>query len=155
MGIIHRDVKLENFLLDITDTDTNDEVVVKLTDFGLAVLCPPKGKVQSNKPVGTFMSMAPEIINCEAYNHKVDCWSLGVILFELVSNEMPFHSDDRDIIKFKITSQVLRLSEMPNLQNVSPECLDLIDKLLTKDPKARLSVTEALQHPWFDVLNGE
>lgn len=77
-GVVHRDVKLENFLVD-TDATGSDQIIVKLSDFGLAChydpLNPPTAKC------GSLLSVAPEILTKETYCPKVDCWALGIVLF--------------------------------------------------------------------------
>ena len=82
LNIIHRDVKLENFLVDTVD-DSDNQILVKLTDFGLAYQYnadePPTDKC------GSILTIAPEMISRKSYGLKVDCWSLGIILYELLS----------------------------------------------------------------------
>lgn len=93
--VIHRDLKLENFLID--EDKNSRQIMVKLIDFGLATFydseCPPSQKC------GTLVTVAPEVFTAPHYDYKVDCWSLGVILFELLSNDLPFF--DKDAKKFK------------------------------------------------------
>lgn len=87
--IVHRDIKLENFLVDCDDTGN---ILVKLSDFGLAC------KYEQDKPpttkCGSILSVAPEMLIKETYCHKVDIWGLGVILFELLSTDLPFYHDN-------------------------------------------------------------
>lgn len=88
--IIHRDIKLENYLVNI-DEQTN-KITLKLTDFGLSCFYdmddPPTAFV------GTLNYMAPEILKERPYCHKVDCFALGIILYFLFTMELPFK--DRD-----------------------------------------------------------
>jgi calcium-dependent protein kinase len=79
-NIVHRDVKLENFL---ADTDEAGNIVIKLTDFGLA--CTFEWEKPPTVKCGSILSVAPEMLGKKSYCHKVDMWGLGVILHELVS----------------------------------------------------------------------
>lgn len=97
-GVIHRDIKLENFLL---KTTKKGEIKVNLCDFGLAciydALDPP------NDQCGSLVSVAPEILSGEQpYCPKVDCWSLGVALYELLSTDTPFHHKDDEVFENNI-----------------------------------------------------
>lgn len=78
--IVHRDVKMENFLL---DSNEDGEIVVKLSDFGLA--CQFKQELPPTMKCGSILSVAPEMLASESYCHKIDIWGLGVILYELLS----------------------------------------------------------------------
>lgn len=87
-SILHRDIKWENFLVDITD---DGKIWVKLSDFGLATL------YENYKPLtrrcGSILSVAPEMLISEAYDYKVDIWALGVVLYELLSTRLPFYAE--------------------------------------------------------------
>lgn len=83
---MHRDIKLENFFLDFNNK--TQQIVVKLGDFG----CSKIGRRGKNFTgiIGSTFAMAPEMIKGEKYSEKVDCWSLGILLYELLTNEVPF-----------------------------------------------------------------
>lgn len=87
-NIVHRDIKLENFLV---DCDEFGNIFVKLSDFGLAC------KYEHDKPpttkCGSILSVAPEMLVRESYCHKVDVWGIGIILYELLSTDLPFYSE--------------------------------------------------------------
>ena len=91
LNVVHRDIKLENFLVDF-DQDS-EKIIVKLTDFGLSKEVQPGAKYSGRS--GTLVTMAPEMINNNHYWSKVDVWSLGVVLFELLTNELPFYSNSK------------------------------------------------------------
>lgn len=91
-GVIHRDIKLENFLISYE----NAGYVVKLCDFGLSkeitIGVPGGGKAKGK--AGTYITMAPEMMMGQLYDSKIDCWALGVILYEMLTSNLPFYSDD-------------------------------------------------------------
>lgn len=80
---------MENFLVDTTD---DDEIIIKLSDFGLACNFRPERPL--TQKCGSIISIAPEMLVNDSYCHKIDVWSLGVILYELLSAKLPFFADD-------------------------------------------------------------
>lgn len=92
--------------------------------------------------------MAPEMILGEYYDTKVDIWSLGVLLYNIVSGHMPFPATDQATLFTKITAGKFEFSHH-EFKMVSEECKDLISKMLVRDPKKRLSAVQVLDHPWF------
>ena len=97
-GIVHRDVKLENFLVDITQ---DAQIIIKLTDFGLASRYNPDNQALTLM-CGSLQAVAPEVLIGLPYDEKVDLWGLGIILHEMLSTELPFYSDDDLEYKHKI-----------------------------------------------------
>ena len=85
-AIVHRDVKLENFFLDYQETDK--QITVKLADFGIAQQAVTIKNLSG--VAGTLAYMAPEVITRQKYDQKADCWSLGVILYEMLTNKHPY-----------------------------------------------------------------
>lgn len=124
--------------------------MIKLIDFGLATLYDPRNK--PTQKCGTLVTVAPEIFTDTYYDFKVDCWALGVILFELLSNDLPFFHKDAKKFKEQILTKKIVLNDYPPLRNVSREGRDLLMKLLQKDPKKRISTKQALNHKWFNGL---
>ena len=153
-NICHRDLKPENVLLCSVD---DCKPMVKITDMGLSKL------VHSETVLKTFCGtpkyMAPEVVagagipGC-SYDLKVDCWSLGVILYILLSGTPPF-SEERKC-GLSLRSQILEANYKfyPALfSNISSSAKDLITRLLKICPKDRLSAEEILVHPWLQDPN--
>lgn len=100
--------------------------------------------------IGTPFYMAPEVI-IGSYNEKCDVWSIGVITYFAISGELPF-SDKKSL--FNVYSKILNddvVFENPIWESVSQNCKDFINSCLIKDKSKRISVQEALHHPWFQV----
>ena len=139
-GIVHRDLKPENILL----PDKSEHGVVKIADFGFAKFFTANGLHTS---CGSPSYVAPEILSKKGYGSAVDMWSVGVILYILLSGVPPFWSESQAamfqmILKGKYTMQ----EEI--WESVSKEAKDLLSKLLVVDSERRLSATEVLAHPW-------
>ena len=143
MNIIHRDIKPENIM--ITNREKNGCLQVKLIDFGTAKIF-EKG-VQENKYVGSSYYMAPEVIK-RKYDEKCDLWSIGVILYILLTGRPPFDGNDDEEILENVKKGVYDKWAYP-FPLLSAHGKDLIFKLLQYDPKKRLSAEEAIEHPWF------
>ena len=146
MGVAHRDIKLDNILLP-SSLDSTD---IKLSDFGLAVAgctSPVSGLTQR---CGTPLYVAPEIIKLgtPVYGTKVDLWSCGVVLFELLSGYPPFMGEGLEDLLLNISKGEPDFDD-PAWEMVSRDARDLIGKLLEKDPSERWSAHEALVHPWL------
>lgn len=134
---VHRDLKLENILLDKNEN-------VKLLDFGFAREY--EGKTNYLQTFcGTICYSAPEMLKGEKYaGEKVDVWSLGIILYALLCGELPFDDDNDDITRRKI------LAEEPKYpDHIPPDALSLIKQLLSKRPFPRPSLTDILNHPFL------
>ena len=143
MHIVHRDLKPENIL--IVNKDDNGYPVVKICDFGTSKIF-EKGAVQ-RKLVGSSYYIAPEVLK-KHYNEKCDIWSLGVIMYILLSARPPFGGNDDDDIMERVATGIYDL-ESPPFDKVSKSALDLIRKLLTMDVDQRINAQQALNHPWF------
>ena len=143
MNIIHRDIKPENIM--ITNREKNGCLQVKLIDFGTAKMF-EKGH-QENKYVGSSYYMAPEIIR-RKYDEKCDLWSIGVILYILLTGRPPFDGNDDDEILENVKKGVYDTYSYP-YPLLSSHSKDLINKLLQYNPKKRISADQAIEHPWF------
>ena len=116
---------------------------MRLVDFGLSW----QGSSQCNEMRGTVLYMAPEVHEC-SYHSKADIWSLGVILYEMLSGQLPFQGQNHTEMFNKTSSADFNFNNAA-FTRVSDECKDLISKLLVPDPTQRLSGSDALKHPWF------
>lgn len=134
---VHRDLKLENILLDKNEN-------VKLCDFGFTREYEGKASYLQTF-CGTVCYSAPEMLKGEKYaGEKVDVWSLGIILYALLAGELPFDEDDDQATKNKI------LSEEPIFSDKFPDdAKELIRLLLAKRPLLRPSLEEILAHPFL------
>ena len=149
-NIVHRDLKPSNIKLKPDGT-------VKVLDFGLAMVDTAQSRAIENSPtfatyatqpgmiVGTAAYMAPEQARGKAVDKRVDIWSFGVVLAEMVSGKSPFQGEDVT----EMLASVVKTE--PDLQEVPPELKRLIKKCLEKDPKKRLrdigDVWELLHEP--------
>ena len=149
LNICHRDLKLENLLL----ARPGARSLIKLTDFGLAKVWGLGGILETY--AGTPAYMAPEVLACNkqdasSYSAKSDCWSLGVILFLLLSGRHPFPCNLPDKERDKRLREGARMAmQGVRWSHISEEARDLVEALLEVDPERRLSCEEALAHPWF------
>ncbi|KAJ1021179.1 hypothetical protein NDA16_003965 [Ustilago loliicola] len=138
-GIVHRDLKLENILLD-------ERCNVKLGDFGFT------REFERNRLMDTFCGTtgyaSPEMLAGKKYTgEQVDIWSLGVILYAFLCGALPFDDDDESLMKDKI----LRCDfEIPDC--LSEEAQSLIASILQQDPSKRPSIEAILAHPWFTKM---
>lgn len=140
-GICHRDLRLENILLD-------SQGEIKLTDFGHSESFKKGWDLFSDPPgsVGTIDIVAPEMLNNQVYiGTKVDIWALGVMLYTMVCHEKPFYDRDEKIMLQNISEY--KLKEVPDI--ISQDCRDIIKSLLEPDPAKRITLEELLKNPWF------
>lgn len=148
-NIIHRDLKLENFLFSSSNPDSE----LKLVDFGLSKHF-QFGEVQ-HEHVGTPYTVAPEVIK-GSYDERSDLWAIGVITYLLLSGETPFGGcDGEDIIQ--VRDNILRgfVSFEPEecWENTSTLSKDFIRKLLVTDYRCRPSARESLRLPWVERVH--
>ncbi len=153
-NICHRDLKPENFLF----KNNKENAEIKIIDFGLSKKF-SKLETDMTTIVGTPFYVAPEVLSGQ-YDTQCDLWSCGVILYVLLWGYPPFDGDsNKDIFRAIIKSKLEFDDE--EWGNISGDAKDLISQLLTKDPKTRVKVSDALNHIWFknwedeEVANNE
>ena len=139
-NICHRDIKLENILVQKND-------IIKIIDFGFAIKC---DKNQSQRLLcGTLCYMPPEIVNREEYNpFYSDIWSLGVLLYAMLFGIFPFRGNNDEIIMDLINENNLIFPENEGII-VSEDVKNLLKRIFVTDPCKRLKPDEILEHRWF------
>lgn len=136
-GIMHGDVKMENFMFDSKDSNN-----LKLIDFGFSKV---RGQV-AEKVCGTVAYIAPEVLKMK-YSTQADMWSLGVIVFCLLSGSMPFSgSEQEQLSKIAAGKYSMKKERWGYLAN---ESIDFTRCLLHVDPRKRLTAQQALRHPFI------
>ena len=141
-NIAHRNIHPENILF-----ESNDALNVKILDFGSA------RKIGQNESVhgvyGTAYYVAPECLVGD-YDEKCDVWSVGIIMYMLLSGKPPFDGQSDLHILEAVKSGEYSM-QGGTWDMVSNEAKDLVSRMLTMDPKQRISAHDALQHPWFII----
>ena len=141
-NIIHRDIKPENILF----SDKRNLFSLKLIDFGLATF-----SNEEKKTVGTPLYIAPEMIDGNAA-YVSDMWSVGVIVYQMLTGKLPFEGDEKDeknqLLYQRIKNENYNKIYLEKI-TCSDNIKDFIDKSLEKDVNKRMTVDEALNHPWI------
>jgi tRNA A-37 threonylcarbamoyl transferase component Bud32 len=142
-GIIHRDLKPDNLMM--TEKSINAEI--KIMDFGLSKMMHHDEKVADG--FGTLSFVAPEVLVRKPYNSKVDVWSLGVTIYNLLSGELPFDdpNDNEEAIARKVVFADVEFTAKI-WDKISKEAKAIIKECLIKDPEKRISVTKFLENVW-------
>ena len=135
LRIIHRDVKPDNVMLD-------DHSVPKLADFGYSKPN-SKNEVAVQTACGSPVYVAPEVCKREPYSYPADIWSLGILLFFMVSGKFPFVDSNIVSLMRKICEDPL---ELP--QGLSDDLVSLLQKMLTKNPDERITSKQLMDDPW-------
>ena len=141
-GIVHRDLKPDNIMI----TQQNEYGVIKIMDFGLSKIVSPNEKMVDG--YGTLSYVAPEVLLRTPYNNEVDIWSLGVILFYMLSGRLPFRGKKEQEVAEKIVYEPLEFDE-DDWETRSQKVQDLITCCLQKKKEDRITIDEFINHPWF------
>lgn len=141
LGVMHRDLKPENFLL----TSKGADGELKLTDFGLGVFFKPGERFRDL--VGSPYYVAPEVLR-KNYSHEADMWSLGVILYILLSGLPPFWGDtEEQIFKMVLRGHIdFKTDPWPTISDAAKDC---VRRLLEQDPSKRATTHQILRHDWL------
>ena len=152
--IVHRDIKLENILIDLNNN-------IKICDFGIGKILSYNRQLLYDK-CGTPMYMAPEIL-LSSKNHgyegyPVDIWSAGISLYIMLSGSLPFNLKNNESSSMDESSEnniELQYSIINNepkyIEKISDEARDLLNGLLNKNPNKRLTIDQILNHPWLQM----
>lgn len=137
-GIVHRDLKLPNLLLDAN-------MNIKLTDFGLSNKCDESGILDTI--CGTLPYAAPELLRGQSYSGPaLDVWSLGVVLYSMVTGCRPFVGEDVR----EMREQILR-GQYPIPPYLSLEIRALLQKMIALNPSDRGTLSDLMRHPWVNM----
>jgi 5'-AMP-activated protein kinase catalytic alpha subunit len=137
--VIHRDLKLENVMF---DSDRR----AKIIDFGLALVLPAEEESVAGEICGSLPYASPEMLSGRKCSKATDIWSLGVMLFALVTGFFPFEDDTPQMT---ITNIMYRDTSYP--PEITGELEDLMDRMLEKDPEKRIRVEEIGNHKWMEM----
>ena len=143
-NIVHRDIKLDNLLLDLSNT-------IKICDFGVSKILFSQNE-QMQDHCGTPAYIAPEVFkNLGYHGYGCDIWSLGVTLYFMLGGEQPFKGQSVEELKKNVCSKNYK-----KIDFISIEAEDLLDKMLTVDPDERITLDEIMKHIWIkdvDIKN--
>ena len=140
--IVHRDIKLDNILIDLTNT-------VKICDFGVSKKISIGDMMFDH--CGTPAYIAPEIFGNKGYEgYQCDIWSAGVTLYYMLSGIQPFRANS-----IKDMEKIVLKGKFDEIEDVSKEANDLIKEMLQIDPKKRITIDNILKHPWLNNVDLE
>ncbi len=138
-GYVHHDVKLENLLL------TQDGRSIRLIDFGLSRQL-GAGNMLTDHFGGSPLFMAPEIMSLQPHNHSVDVWALGVCLYFMVTDSFPWEAESYHELEGKVLFDPV---SFPENFGLSWNLQDLLSRMLSKDYRQRITLSEVLSHSWL------
>jgi len=144
LNIIHRDIKLENILMKEKGSDE-----IKITDFGMSRIISRVNLATTQ--CGTLEYTAPEVFKFQPYGRECDYWSLGILLYDLLSSELPYDSVE-EIVGCEKTPLHFEPSKW---DHVSEQAKELVRNLLVYNPDTRWTIEQALQCAWIRQLNFE
>ncbi|EIE85622.1 hypothetical protein RO3G_10332 [Rhizopus delemar RA 99-880] len=149
--IVHRDLKLENILIH----KQNEQVTLKITDFGLARVVDPEAPLLTTR-CGSEEYAAPEIVQGKEYDgRKTDTWALGIILYALLVGYLPFRYDTRK--QEKVSQLFYRIVKAEvkwptdDLSEISSEAKFVVSRILERNPEKRIHINDIEHLPWFNL----
>ncbi len=143
LGIVHRDIKMENIMFTLSGQ-------LKLSDFGLSRHFSPE-LIFSEKHLitgqsGTPAYLAPEQLDDKPYDPFVsEIWQLGIVLYAMLFGHIPFQSRNKEELLMQITTGKIKF----NKDSVSKESMQLLKKLLERNPAKRITLPQIMNHPWL------
>lgn len=136
---------------------SNDGVITKIVDLGVSRALPTIGNALDSymmTPTGCFAYRAPEVIGGAQYDENIDCWAVGVMLYEVITGKHPF------IARFNKDTADNIMTNKPDFNDTAfakthnkSVITNLLKQLLEKDGSKRISAKNALKHPWFKIAN--
>lgn len=142
-SIIHRDLKPENVLL----LGEDGNFTVKVADFGSSCVLDKERRLHGC--FGSAYYVAPEVLS-NNYNEKCDIWSLGIIMYILLTGRPPYSGKDTETILKQVKENPLVITPFKVL-GLSKESVNLLQMLLSLSPSSRISAREAVKHPWITL----
>ncbi len=146
-GIVHRDIKPQNVLID-------EEGMAKVTDFGIARSLDEDGLTADGRVLGTTDYVSPEQALGHAVNGQSDIYSLGVVLYEMLAGDVPFHGENQVAVAMKHVRE-----DIPDILRIRPEVsasvASVLDRMTTKSLDARYADTVSLEDDLEDALAHE
>jgi len=155
-GVVHRDLKPENILYE----NEEEDCVIKVADFGLSTITEDVYQANLRTPCGTPAYVAPEVLKRDGYDCQCDLWSVGVIMYVLLSGYPPFYGSTLQKLIGRVVKGKYDFKPEP-FNNVSEEAKDIIRGLLVVNPENRLTAEDLLANNWVngaatdDVLHPE
>ena len=151
---MHRDLKLENILVNKKTEAYNKGSNLKISDFefkigdmGLAKSLNSKNDLNQTY-AGTPLNMSPELINEGPYDQKADVWSLGIMVYHILTGERPFFGRNIEELKNKLDSGKFKI---PSNMDFSLECIQFVTSCLKSDSGKRLDYNQLLEHPFLST----
>ncbi|EAX94141.1 CAMK family protein kinase [Trichomonas vaginalis G3] len=135
-NVAHRDIKTENILLDINNN-------IRIIDFGLSNTPTGDDKLLQTQ-CGSPAYASPEMIMGQQYTFSSDVWSCGILLYAMVLGTLPYFDENISKLAQKILFKDI---ELPI--TLTPNCRDLITRMLTKNPRERITIDQMLAHPFI------
>ncbi|KAI8887060.1 Pkinase-domain-containing protein, partial [Backusella circina FSU 941] len=137
-SIVHRDLKIENILIDRSGKN------IKIIDFGLSNLFCPEKRLTTY--CGSLYFAAPELLMSKPYKGpEIDVWSLGVVIYVMVTGAVPF--DDKSMAGLH---EKIKRGQVVYPSYLSPECQNLLSRIFVTDPSKRIILADVMRHPWIN-----